>query len=194
MLRQALLIFLTLTIAIGGGAGSVWYALGTVEGLGALTVGGWTSFPDAGTPHADPYSKARVAREADLPLGAAEGLTFSTNIDSGGERLRRECVYRIEGQMPPARFWTLHVPDAAPPPVGSPATRPAALGSNTVVRESDSSVLIAVSRHPSPGNWLALAGSGPMTFVITLYDTPVASNENIAATELPQVLRIGCDG
>ncbi len=194
MLRHALLILLTLTIAIGGGAGSVWYALGAIEGLGALTVGGWTSFPDAGTPQADPYSKARIAREADLPLGAAEGLTFTAGVDSGGERLRRECTYRIEGQMPPARFWTLHVPGAASPRAGMPSIRAAALGSNSVVRESDSSVLVTASRHPSPGNWLGLTGSGPMTLVVTLYDTPVASNENIAATELPQVLRVGCDG
>ena len=36
---------------------------GSQEGIGAVTVGHWTAFPDLGTPQADPYSKARIARE-----------------------------------------------------------------------------------------------------------------------------------
>jgi len=191
MLRQSLLIMLTVAIAIGAGASSAWYALESSEGVGALAVGGWIAYPDAGSPKADPYSKARVAREADLPLGLAEGIPFTTVQDAGGSPLRRECTYRIEGQVPSARFWTLHVVARSAADRGN---QRAAVSSQSLLRETDGSVVITASRHPAPGNWLGLAGSGPMTMVLTLYDTPVASNESIAGSELPQVLRIGCDG
>lgn len=193
MLRTALLTLLTLLIAIGGGAASVWYALETSGGLGALTVGGWTAYPQAGTAAADPYSKARVAREAELPLGRAEGLAFSTGRDSANAPLDRNCTYRVEGQIPPARFWTLYAagPDnAALPPVG---TRARAITAEGVVRQPDNAVIVTVGPNPAPMNWLAVSGSGPLQLVLTLYDTPVASNESIADIELPQVLRIACD-
>lgn len=194
MLRTAFLTLLTLLIAIGGGAGSVWYALGTIGGLGALTIGGWTAYPQAGTGNADPYSKARIAREAELPLGRAEGLAFTADRDSGNAPLRRDCIYRVEGDIPPARFWTLHAADPgnrALPPVGARAQGVSSVGA---MREADNSVVVTVGAKPAPMNWLAIAGEGPMTLVLTLYDTPVTSDESIAEIELPQVLRSACDG
>jgi len=194
MLRTAFFTLLTLLIAIGGGAGSVWYALGTVGGLGALTVGGWTAYPQAGGGNADPYSKARIAREAELPLGRAEGLAFIAERDSANAPLRRNCTYRVEGNIPQSRFWTLYA--AGPGNRALPAVGDRARGASAfeVVRQPDNSVLISISRHPAPLNWLAISGDGPMTLVLTLYDTPVTSNENIGEIELPQVLRVGCDG
>lgn len=193
MLRDALLIMLTAAIALGAGASSAWYALQSTEGIGALSVRGWVAYPEAGSPDADPYSKARVSREADLPLGRAEGIPFTAEQDSGGEPLRRNCSYRIEGKVPPARFWTLHVAGARQPVEAAPA-RIAAVSSYALMRESDDTVVVTASPHPAAGNWLALTGAGPMALILTLYDTPVASSDDIAETELPQVLRIGCDG
>jgi hypothetical protein len=54
MFRTVLLTVVTLTIAIGGGAASVWYALQAQEGVGAVTIGSWTAYPNMGAPDADP--------------------------------------------------------------------------------------------------------------------------------------------
>ncbi len=108
MLKTAFFTLLLLSISIGGGAASVWYALQAQEGVGAVTIDGWTAYPDLGTPEADPYSQARVAREVVLSLGRAEGLSFSAQRDAGGSLLRQECQYRIEGSVPASRFWTLY--------------------------------------------------------------------------------------
>lgn len=193
MLRNVLIILLTLMIAIGGGAASAWYALGSVGGLDAISVAGWVAYPEAGTPQADPYSKARIAREATLPLGQAEGLPFFTARDAGGDSLRRDCTYRIEGQFPPARFWTLQVAAADRLQRASSRDRSTGLTSYGIIREGDNAVVVTASRSAAAGNWLPLDGSGPMTLVLTLYDTPVASNENIGEIPLPQVLKVGCD-
>lgn len=194
MLKTAFLTLLTLTIAIGGGTASLWYALKVQDGAGAVTVGNWIAFPDIGTPNADPYSQARVARQGLLSLGRAEGLAFVAERDAAGALLRRGCAYRIEGSTPPARFWTLHAADRAGRAVRGGDGRASALHSLELLRQSDNSVAIAVGSQPAPGNWLAVSGSGAMRLVLTLYDTPVAGSTGIAEIQLPRVLGAGCDG
>ena len=193
MLKNAFLILVGLMVAIGVGAGTVSYALNARSGVGAVNISGWTAFPDMGTPEADPYSKARVAREGVLTLGRAEGLAFTAQRDSNGDGLRVECSYVVEGTIPPARFWTLYPSRPGDAPIQPRNIRPVALHSYEVLRLPDNSVSISVGPKPTPGNWLALHGSGPMTLNLTLYDTPIASSTGLTGVELPQILKVGCD-
>lgn len=194
MLRTVFLTLLVLLIAIGGGADSVSWMLDRSEGFGALRIGPWTAFPDYGTANADPYSRARIAREPQLSLGTAEGLSFVAQRDSTNVPLRRQCTYRIEGSVPTTRFWTLHALDAFRATIRPAGRRPAALHSYDLLRRPDQTVEIAVSRHPAPGNWLAIPGSGAMSLVLTLYDTPIAGGSSFAGIALPKIVRVSCDG
>ncbi|TPL98097.1 DUF1214 domain-containing protein [Mesorhizobium sp. B2-3-11] len=193
MLKNALLMLISLAIAIGGGGASVWYALKIQDGVGAIRIGQWTAFPDIGTPAADPYSKARVAREGVLALGRAEGLSFVAENDAAGDQLKRECAYRVEGGFPTARFWTLYAADRSLGVVETGKSRLAALQSYGVLRQPDNSVIISVGHHPMPGNWLLTDGSGKMYFVLTFYDTPIASSTGLSDVSLPRIVRAGCD-
>ncbi|MER2537384.1 MAG: DUF1214 domain-containing protein [Rhizobiaceae bacterium] len=192
MFKTAFLILVALVLAIGGGGASVWYALKAQEGVGAVTVDGWTAFPDMGTPEADPYSKARVAREGSLALGRAEGLAFNAQRDSSGERLRRECGYRIEGSMPSTRFWTLHAVDAQGALIRAGFDRAPALQSLSLLRADGGGIVIAAAAQPAPGNWLPLSGKGDMSFVLTLYDTPIAASTGLSDIRLPRIVRMAC--
>jgi hypothetical protein len=193
MLKTAFVTFIVICFAVIGGGASVWYMLQARESIGAVTIGEWTAFPEIGTPDADPYSKARVAREGDLALGRAEGLSFSAQRDSGGDVLVRECNYTIEGPVPSARFWTLYAADADDAIIASGKLRAGALHSYQLLRAPDNSVSISAGAHPSPGNWLALSGSGRMTFVLTFYDTPIASSTGVADIILPGIVKVGCN-
>lgn len=193
MLKSILLIALALVIAIGGGAASVWFSLKSQEGVGAVTVAEWTAFPDIGTPNADPYSKARIAREGVLALGRAEGLTFIAQRDSNGGLLKQECNYRIEGILPVARFWTLYAADQALSPIRTDKRRQPTLQSLEILHQPDNSVAIFVGAHPAPGNWLAVFGSGAMNFVLTFYDTPIASSTGIDGIEMPRIVKADCN-
>jgi hypothetical protein len=194
MLKPLLFTFTVLAIAIGGGATSVWYALEAQEGVGAVSIGGWTAYPSIGTPDADPYSKARVAREGLLALGHAEGLVFVAHLDSRGDALDRRCSYKIEGPTPPARFWTLYAGDMSHTVLASQKWPVPAIQSQNALRAPDNTISIAFGPHPTPGNWLPVDGSGAYTFMLTLYDTPLANNPVFSEVELPQVLRTTCDG
>lgn len=193
MLKSLFLTSLTLLIAVGGGVWSVWWAIDSEIGFGTIEIGNWTASPTLGTPAADPYSKARFARDADLVLGGAEGLVFTATSDSDGRRLRPSCDYVVEGAFPAARFWTLHARNAAGEVLTPPGERAPALHSYALLRQPDGSSTIAVASHPSPGNWLAVDGSGFFTLVLTLYDTAIASTARIAEVELPQIIRTACD-
>ncbi len=192
MLKNALLTLLAVAIAVVVGGGSVRYILQAQEGVDAIHIGAWTAFPAVGTADADPYSKARVARAGVLALGQAEGLPFVADRDEDGEPLRRECSYAIEGSFPTARFWTLYAADRSMDVIVTGKPRPAALQSYEILRRPDNSALISASERPSPGNWLPVAGSGPLYFVLTFYDTPIASSTGLSDTVLPQIRKAGC--
>ena len=192
MFRTAFLILIVLAVAIGGGAASVWYALRSQEGIGAVEVGGWTAFPNIGTGDADPYSRARTSRDAILTLGRAEGLSFVAQRDSGGDPLLRQCTYTIEGFVPPARFWTLYAQDEAKTAIPSGRARQSALQSGQLLRMPDNSVSITADANAQPGNWLALSGSGAMSLVLTLYDTTIAGSTGLSGLDMPQILKAGC--
>lgn len=193
MFKSILLTAIALVIALAGGAGSVWLALERGFGFGTVTIGNWVAFPDHGTPQADPYSRARFSREADLALGRAEGLVFTARRDAEGQLLSLECSYRIEGTFPPSRFWTLSARDGDNGVIATEGGRSPALHSLALLRRADDTVEVRVSTHASPGNWLTVRGSGPFTLVLTLYDTAIASSARIAEVELPAIVREGCD-
>ncbi|TKT81219.1 DUF1214 domain-containing protein [Aquamicrobium sp. LC103] len=194
MFKFVFLTALTLAIAIGGGAGSVWLLMDTDAGFGTINVGNWTAFPKMGTNDADPYSKARFAREADLALGQAEGIAFTARRDSGGQLLRADCAYSVEGTFPAARFWTLYAQDLDHKPLPAAGGRAPALHSTGLLRAQDGKVRISVSRRPSPGNWLAISGTEPFILALTLYDTATASNSHVSDIELPRITRTSCNG
>lgn len=193
MLKQSLLIGLALAIAVGGGAASVRMVLDSQEGIGAVSVGSWTAFPDIGTPEADPYSKARVARDGILALGRAEGLAFVAERDSDGANLRRECTYLIDGSLPVARFWTLYASDKAQNALKPPTRRDPALHSLEILRQPDNTINISVGAQAVPGNWLAVSGVGEMNLVLTLYDTPIASSTGLSDIQMPRIVRGQCN-
>lgn len=194
MLRTVLLTALALAIAIGGGAASVWYALTAQQGIGALTIGAWTAHPDLGGPAADPYARARAARDGVLFLGNSEGVVFTANRDSAGELIRRQCLYNVVGSVPTARLWTMHAVDGALEQIQPALPHAAALHSRAALRLAGGDVSAVFSPLPQPGNWIATSGRGEMTIMLTLYDTPLLGGAGVADVVLPQVIRGGCDG
>ncbi|WFR97405.1 DUF1214 domain-containing protein [Rhizobium tumorigenes] len=193
MFRVPLLVALSLAIAFGGGILFTLYALDASAGFGAIRLGAWQAFPALHTADADPYAKSHRARDGRLLYGTAEGLEFTAGDDDGHDRLSAGCRYRISGQTPPARLWTMFsvAPDGKP--LAAQPGRPAAINSWNVLRDSDSSFSIVVSRDAAAGNWLALPPAGNFKLVLTLLDTPAAGSAGLIDLSMPKVEKIGCD-
>ncbi|GGD93892.1 hypothetical protein GCM10011390_10750 [Aureimonas endophytica] len=191
-MRFLLLVLTAVAIALGLGGWSAKRALDAGAGSGLVRIGVWTADPTAGSVDADPYEKARLSRAGNLTLGIGEGVQFKAAVDAGGTPLRRECSYRLSGELPLARVWTL----AAYTPNGRliqpRAGRPSRLVSHGLMRAEDNSVEIEVAPDARPGNWLAIDGKGPLVLALTLYDTPASTSSGLGRTPMLAVERKGC--
>jgi len=187
--------FQILTVALGvlgmGGFLS-WYSIQENHGYGALTVGAWTAWPLAGDANADPYTKAKVAADGEVPLGAAEGLAFYARTDDAGRPLRAQCRYRLRGHTPPARYWTLTAHNSDGLPLRSPGEEIRRLTSETVTRDPDGEMKIEVSQKMAGGNWLETSETEAFYLVIRLYDTPVTGTRGIVDPRMPAIALIEC--
>ena len=52
--------------------------------------------------------------------------------------------------------------------------------------------MLYVSRTLAPQTWLEIAGDGPFTLVLTLYDTPIFAGVGAGVETLPSILREAC--
>ena len=188
-------MIIVIAIAVAGlalGGASAWYTIGTSPTFGAVSIGPWMTIPYADDSVNGPYSVAKSVVEGSVPLGATEGLAFNAVTDSSGAGLQMRCDYEIEGSTPTARLWTLvaYTPDGqqVQPAQGGFS----ALWSGNVLRFPDGSFRISVSRHPRPGNWLAIGASGPMRLTLRLYDTSVTGGSSLITPRMPKITRADC--
>lgn len=178
-------------VALVVGFGLSWYALSDGRLFGAIRIGPWTAWRDVGSPTPDPYARAFLAREGALQVGASEGVQFVASTDSDGQRLDRNCRYRIDGSTPVSTFWTL-VPVAADNSIITRPDGPEAFNSTRVARATDGSLQLYVSKTLSPRNWLEITGEGPFSLLLTLYDTASFAGVGSATASLPAIIREGC--
>lgn len=191
-MRLILNLGLMIGIALTIGFGLSWYALTDGRLFGTIDVGPWTAWRDVGQPVPDPYTRAYIARNGGLVLGAAEGLQFVALADSDGQPLDRACTYRIEGVTPLARFWTLTAIDPRNAALVTRSDGLPNLASGRLARASDGAIEISVGTRLRPGNWLELTGEGPFNLVLTLYETAGVGGADDAGAAMPAIRREAC--
>lgn len=179
-------------IALVGGGWSAALVMDRFDGAGSLRVGPWEANRLSGSPEADPYSKARAARDGDLTLGLGEGIALRAARDSVGEILQRRCIYRLAGRTPAARLWTLSAFDPEGRALRPSTGRPAGLVSNDLLRSDENDALVHVGPVAQAGNWLAVDGTGPMILALTLYDTPATSSTGGGEISMPTIELVRC--
>lgn len=188
-----LLIDIAIAVIIAAALGLVtaWYAVDRGPLFGGMAIGPWEAWPSAGSPDADPYAIARLARTGEVPLGAGEGLAFTAKVDSAGEPLAGNCTYRLDGQTPAARLWTLTAYDGNGRLTANAARR-TGFHSREILRRPDGSFVIMVAPDVQPGNWLPIAADGPFSLVFRLYDTPLTTGGEVSDRMMPGIAREGC--
>lgn len=192
MFRLPLLVASALVLAFGLGIGSTLVALDASAGFGSIRLGAWAAFPDVQSIHADPYAKSHRANVGRLLYGIDEGLSFQASFDDDGDALDPNCSYAVDGQTPPARFFTLFATDSDLGPLAAGPLLPTAFNSWSVLRRPDGSFLITVSRRAAPGNWLALRTSARFRLVLTLLDSPTAGSSGVIDLAMPSLKKLGC--
>jgi hypothetical protein len=178
----------TLAIALVLGLGSAWYMVEAPR-IGT-EVGSWRAIPAVTAETADPYTRARIARTGEIAMGAGEGLMFIASQDDQGRGLDGACDYRLAGETPPARLWTLSVVDGDGGLTAAPTGR-THMTSREILRAPDGRFEIAVSASARPGNWLPSPARGGERLMLRLYDTPIALSPG-ADMAMPRIVRGTC--
>lgn len=192
MLRTPLLVALALAIAFAGGIYSSVAAIEADDTFDVLEIGPWTASPLAQTSDANPYAKARRARDGGFALGQAEGLAFMAEYDSAGRPLDGGCAYRIAGTAPTNRLWILRLVDPSGETLPVTPAFPASLHSAGIQRAPDGSFTILLDQTAQSGNWLRLERDGRFLIELTLFDTPAAGNFGVVDLTMPAIQRTGC--
>lgn len=190
-MRSVLILLIGVASAVALGLWSAWLAVRSPAPIDTIELGAWQAWPNAGTADADPYSRARLARTGEIPLGSGEGLTLLALNDDSGEPLRQACDYRIVGQTPPARLWTVALED----PDGriiKDAGGASALGSDTLLRAPDGSFEIVLSARPQTGNWISTKNAARFRVVVRLYDTTARTGTALTTLFMPRIARDHC--
>ena len=190
-MRTILALFVGLGLSVGLGLWTAWLAVRSPSPIDAITFGAWQAWPNAGTEVADPYSRARLARAGEIPLGSGEGLALLAQTDDAGAPLTARCDYRVAGQTPPARLWTLTLEDADGRPLIE-GDEVAAIGGDVILRGPDGSFEIVLSRTPKPGNWVSPGAGERFRMVMRLYDTTARGATGVSTLTMPRILRERC--
>ena len=187
--------FKSLVVALAGialGLLATWFSIERGHGLGAVHAGPWIGWPRAGTPDADPYARAAMSRTGEVPLGAAEGLSFLARADSSGNALDGACSYTVTPPVPVARYWTLSVATPGGKTVSNDFGR-TGVTSSEIFRSGAGRFSIALSATVAPGNWLPVPKRQSFVLVLRLYDTPAsAAAGSLKASDMPTIARGAC--
>ena len=191
-MRLLLGVLFALMIAASCGLGATWFAVTHAAAFGPIRVGAWKAWPKTGTPDIDPYARATMARNGDLPVASGDGIAFFARTDDAGRPLDGRCEIALEGITPAARFWTLTLYDPDGRLIVNAADRHA-FTSQEITRQADGHFAIAIAPRARAGNWLPTGGVDHIILVLRLYDTPVGAATRIGReASMPSIVESGC--
>ncbi|MBI5262545.1 MAG: DUF1214 domain-containing protein [Bradyrhizobium sp.] len=191
-MRPVLITLLALLLATVVGVGATWMTTTRGTELGTLTIGAWTARPRTGTADVDPYSRATIVRNGELPIGTGDGVAFTAMADDSSKPLDGRCDVVVSGVTPAARFWTLTLYDRKGHLVANSLQR-YGFTSQEIIRQSDGSFEIHVASRARAGNWLPTGGIERYTLMLRLYDTPVGvATRTQRDAPMPSIATVGC--
>lgn len=191
-MRLILITLTTLLLATVVGLGATWMTTTRGTEIGALTIGPWTARPRTGTADVDPYSRATIVRNGELPIGTGDGVAFTATADDRKKPLDGRCDVVVSGVTPPARFWTLTLYDRKGHLVANALQR-YGFTSQEIVRQSDGSFEIHIAARSRAGNWLPTGGIERYALMFRLYDTPVGvATRTQRDAPMPTISTVGC--
>lgn len=191
-MRLIFITLLALLLATLVGVGATWMTTTRGTELGTLTIGAWTARPRTGTADVDPYSRATIVRNGELPIGTGDGVAFTAMADDRNKPLDGRCDVVISGVTPAARFWTLTLYDRKGHLVANSLQR-YGFTSQEIIRQSDGSFEIHVASRARAGNWLPTGGIERYTMMLRLYDTPVGvATRTQRDAPMPSIATVDC--
>lgn len=184
-----------------GGASALWAGgmlkSGPRMGNGVV-IDGWTSDWSIGSTSANPYVRARIARNGLLALRKEEAVYFTRSRDEEGRRLDEACIYRISGGAMPSQWWsiTLYDGDSRLPMNEDDALSFDANDAESQADPENWSFRISSEPNGQPGSlWVSSRSAGQFDVTLRLYLPSEALLADPGATLIPpRIERLFCEG
>lgn len=178
--------------AVAVGLASAWWVLRHAPWLQAsVTVGAWKANLLAGSPDADPYTRASIALNALLALGRDETMYFVATKDDAGQALRSQCTYTVQGTPPKARWWsvTAYADDLF---LFDAPNHHFSLNGTTAVLDAQGRFALVTGPTPQ-GNafWLPTPGRRGVVLTLRLYNPEPSLQASPSSLVPPRITRIG---
>ena len=152
MMRFLLKLLAVLVIGIALGLAATWLAVSKLN-IGMVSDGPWRTSLLIGSAQSGPYLRANVALHGLLALSRDETIYYTADHDSAGGWLDGNCVYKIEGREPKARWWSLTAYGADDYLMANKDDKWSISG-ETVQLKPDSTFVITVSPKKAFVNWI----------------------------------------
>jgi hypothetical protein len=179
---------LFLIAGIGTGLATASQVIQGNVGSFAVNNGAWRTWPSAGSPNIDPYTRGHFLVFGRLPMSTFEAVEYIATSDSEGAGFDPSCNYIIQGPVAPARWWriTARQNDVLETGAGE------SILSQTALVEPNNQIRVIASRDPQPGNWLKLPKQSYLEFTLTLFSPASSVKSGNAAVPLPKILKEAC--
>lgn len=180
------------SLAVITGIASAWWAVGRAQ-VTPVPASSWEVSLLAGSPEADPYTRARVALNGLLALSPRETLYYVARRDSDGRTLRAACHYRISGRAPDARWWsvTAYAEDLYlfPDPGHRYSVDATALTGPTFTFDTGPAITRGSLDSRTAG--IPTPGEGGMVLTLRLYQPSARLSATPTSLDPPRIRRLG---
>lgn len=157
----------------------------------AVHNGPWRTSASTGSVSANPWERATVALAGLYALTPQEAVYFTAFRDSHDEPLRGGACYRVQGQPPPSRWWSLTVYGEDHYLVPNAQNLYARHASN-LPAQADGGFVIDLAARPSAERGLPIPQDGPFSLTLRVYNPAPAVLAQLATVPLPTITREPC--
>lgn len=159
----------------------------------SLENSGWSTNLTIGSAAASPWLRARIARVGLLALTREETIYFDRATDNRGAPLRADCVYRLEGQALPARWWSVTLYDSREMLADNTDSAHSVDTTRTAgTADGAWSAVIASKRPEGTAHWLSSRNAANFGLTLRLYNPVSVAPDALAAIALPAITRVSC--
>jgi hypothetical protein len=171
---------------------SGWWAI--TGGMGGQNYSGWYGSSVTGSTDAGPWLRARVAISGLLALNKSQAIYFTRKTDDGGQPLREDCNYRVNGGAMPGQWWSITVYAADN---YLPLNDDDALSFDATEVQPDAEgkwTGVLSATKPAEGAWASTRKAGNFDITLRIYQPSKSAQTNFAAIPMPTVTRLECGG
>jgi len=161
-----------------------------------IEVSGWQSDWSIGSENANPYVRARVARNGLLAMRKEEAVYFIKVRDDAGRAFREDCAYRVSGNAIPANWWSITLYDGDSRLPMNDDNRLSYDQTKAAAQFGDAAwdfVVSPTSPNETSSAWVSSRAAGAFDLTLRLYEPdPALLADPKSVLVPPAVTRLSC--